>query len=80
MECFPNECGPESLSSLLNEVTLVQHCNSWINNCTDQVISVERFRYFVTEGSVILALLEEPLGNDQVCYSSSVYYLKLIIN
>lgn len=27
---------------------------------------MEKFRYFVTEGSVMLALLEEPLGNDQV--------------
>lgn len=27
--------------------------------------AVERFRYFVAENSTILALLEEPLGNDQ---------------
>lgn len=63
---FPSECGPESVSSLLDEVTLLQYCNSWPNNCTDQSTAVERFRYFVTEGSVMLALLEEPLGNDQV--------------
>jgi hypothetical protein len=62
---FPNECGPESISSLLDEVALLQHCNSWPTNCTDQATAVERFRYFVTEGSVMLALLEEPLGNDQ---------------
>lgn len=63
---FPSECGPESVSSLLDEVTLLQYCNSWPNNCSDQATAVERFRYFVTEGSVMLALLEEPLGNDQV--------------
>ncbi|XP_063903698.1 ral GTPase-activating protein subunit beta isoform X6 [Zophobas morio] len=62
---FPNECGPESISSLLDEVALLQHCNSWPTNCTDQATAVEKFRYFVTEGSVVLALLEEPLGNDQ---------------
>ncbi|XP_018330220.1 ral GTPase-activating protein subunit beta isoform X2 [Agrilus planipennis] len=62
---FPNECGPESISSLLDEVTLLQHCNTWSDNCADLSSAVERFRYFVTEGSVMLALLEEPLGNDQ---------------
>ncbi|CAH0560851.1 unnamed protein product [Brassicogethes aeneus] len=62
---FPNECGPESISSLLDEVSLLQHCNTWPTNCSDQSTAVERFRYFVTEGSVMIALLEEPLGNDQ---------------
>ncbi|XP_074039453.1 ral GTPase-activating protein subunit beta isoform X2 [Leptinotarsa decemlineata] len=62
---FPSECGPESISSLLDEVSLLKHCNSWPTDCNDQSAAVERFRYFVTEGSVMLALLEEPLGNDQ---------------
>ncbi|KAK4886376.1 hypothetical protein RN001_002647 [Aquatica leii] len=62
---FPNECGPESISSLLDEVSLLQHCNSWPTDCADQTLAVERFRYFVAEGSIMLALLEEPLGNDQ---------------
>ncbi|XP_017782958.1 PREDICTED: ral GTPase-activating protein subunit beta isoform X2 [Nicrophorus vespilloides] len=62
---FPNECGPESISSLLDEASLLQHCNSWPNDCNSQEKTVERFRYFVAEGSIILALLEEPLGNDQ---------------
>ncbi|KAK5643498.1 hypothetical protein RI129_007343 [Pyrocoelia pectoralis] len=62
---FPNECGPESVSSLLDEVSLLQHCNSWATDCSDQTLAVERFRYFVSEGSIMLALLEEPLGNDQ---------------
>ncbi|CAG9819469.1 unnamed protein product [Phaedon cochleariae] len=62
---FPSECGPESISSLLDELSLLKHCNSWPTMCNDQSAAVERFRYFVTEGSVMLALLEEPLGNDQ---------------
>jgi hypothetical protein len=28
-------------------------------------LAVDRFRYFVVENSTVLALLEEPLGNDQ---------------
>nr|CAI5824249.1 unnamed protein product [Callosobruchus analis] len=62
---FPSECGPESISSLLDELSLLKHCNTWPTDCSDQSVAVERFRYFVTEGSVMLALLEEPLGNDQ---------------
>ncbi|CAG9856330.1 unnamed protein product [Phyllotreta striolata] len=62
---FPSECGPESISSLLDELALLKHCNSWPTNCNDQTVAVEKFRYFVTEGSVMIALLEEPLGNDQ---------------
>ncbi|CAG9836978.1 unnamed protein product [Diabrotica balteata] len=62
---FPSECGPESISSLLDELSLLKHCNSWPNTCNDQSAAVEKFRYFVTEGSVMLALLEEPLGNDK---------------
>lgn len=63
---FPSECGPESISSLLDELSLLKHCNSWPTHCNDHLAAVEKFRYFVTEGSVMLALLEEPLGNDQV--------------
>ncbi|XP_061400512.1 ral GTPase-activating protein subunit beta [Musca vetustissima] len=65
---FPSECGPESISSLLDEVALMKHCNSLDSSngssiTTEQAIS--KFKYFVTENSTILALLEEPLGNDQ---------------
>ncbi|KAI9584029.1 hypothetical protein GQX74_010364 [Glossina fuscipes] len=65
---FPSECGPESISSLLDEVALMKHCNSLDTTngssiTTEQAIS--KFKYFVTENSTILALLEEPLGNDQ---------------
>lgn len=63
---FPSECGPESLSSLLEETTLLQHCNSYPENSFTQATSIEKFRYFISDGSVLLALLEEPLGNDQV--------------
>ncbi|XP_032591658.1 ral GTPase-activating protein subunit beta isoform X8 [Drosophila grimshawi] len=67
---FPSECGPESISSLLDEMALMKHCNSLPTGdgsagvCNaEQAIS--KFKYFVTENSTILALLEEPLGNDQ---------------
>ncbi|XP_056640565.1 ral GTPase-activating protein subunit beta isoform X3 [Diorhabda sublineata] len=62
---FPSECGPESVSSLLDELSLLKHCNSWPTACNVQSAAVEKFRYFITEGSVMVALLEEPLGNDQ---------------
>ncbi|XP_014219177.1 ral GTPase-activating protein subunit beta isoform X2 [Copidosoma floridanum] len=64
---FPSVCGAQSLSSLLDEVSLLRHCNSWPTN-GDQVSreqAVERFRYFVADNATIMALLEEPLGNDQ---------------
>ncbi|ALC37916.1 CG34408 [Drosophila busckii] len=61
---FPSECGPESISSLLDELALMKHCNSLpAIGTAEQAIS--KFKYFVTENSTILALLEEPLGNDQ---------------
>ncbi|XP_015034987.2 ral GTPase-activating protein subunit beta isoform X16 [Drosophila pseudoobscura] len=63
---FPSECGPESISSLLDELALMKHCNSMVPAAaasTEQAIA--KFKYFVTENSTILALLEEPLGNDQ---------------
>lgn len=65
---FPSECGPESISSLLDEVALMKHCNS-LDSANSSTITTEqaisKFKYFVTENSTILALLEEPLGNDQ---------------
>lgn len=61
---FPNSCGPQSLSSLLDEVALIKHCKSDGNNVTHEQ-AVNKFKYFVTENSTILALGEEPLGNDQ---------------
>lgn len=69
MGYFPNECGPQSSSSLLDEISLYKHCNSTpdLDNggSVTHEQAIQKFRYFVTENSTILALLEEPLGNDQ---------------
>ncbi|CAL7934379.1 unnamed protein product [Xylocopa violacea] len=62
---FPSACGAQSLSSLLDEVSLLRHCNSWTGGRVLRQAAIERFRYFVAENATILALLEEPLGNDQ---------------
>jgi hypothetical protein len=65
VEYFPNECGIQSLSSLLDEEILVKHCNSY-NACNfTQEQAVQKFRYFVTENSTIQAIFEEPLSNIQ---------------
>lgn len=68
--CFPSPCGAESLSSLLDEVSLLRHCNSWPTGgggpaASSRAAAVQQFRYFVLENSTVLALLEEPLGNDE---------------
>ncbi|XP_050058118.1 ral GTPase-activating protein subunit beta isoform X4 [Aphis gossypii] len=63
---FPSVCGAESLSCLLDEITLIKHCNSIATDgveCKSHAIS--KFRFFVLENSIILALFEEPLGNNQ---------------
>ncbi|XP_069158153.1 ral GTPase-activating protein subunit beta isoform X4 [Procambarus clarkii] len=63
---FPSVCGAESLSSLLDEVTLLRHCNTW--GGSDQLTrdtAAQHFRYFVAQNSIMLALLEQPLGNHQ---------------
>ncbi|KAL5279964.1 RALGAPB family protein [Megaselia abdita] len=62
---FPSECGPESLSSLLDEQTLVKYCNSMPPNGVTAEQAVGKFKYFVTDNTTILAILDEPLGNDQ---------------
>ncbi|XP_066599368.1 ral GTPase-activating protein subunit beta isoform X2 [Prorops nasuta] len=62
---FPSACGAQSLSSLLDEVSLLKHCNSWTGGHVAKQAAVKRFRYFVAENATMLALLEEPLGNDQ---------------
>lgn len=64
---FPSECGPQSSSSLLDEISLYKYCDSNPSegeNVTHEQ-AVQKFKYFVTENSTIIALLEEPLGNDQ---------------
>ncbi|XP_063235788.1 ral GTPase-activating protein subunit beta isoform X2 [Bacillus rossius redtenbacheri] len=60
---FPSPCGAQSLSSLLDEASLLRHCSSWPGGSAAR--AVERFRYFVVENCTVLALLEEPLGNDE---------------
>ncbi|XP_042214710.1 ral GTPase-activating protein subunit beta-like isoform X3 [Homarus americanus] len=63
---FPSVCGAESLSSLLDEMTLLRHCNTW--GGSDQLTrdtAAQHFRYFVAQNSIMLALLEQPLGNHQ---------------
>ncbi|KAG1663347.1 Ral GTPase-activating protein subunit beta [Nymphon striatum] len=62
---FPSKCGPESLSSLLNEESLFRHCN----DCTSENITCQQlaksFRYFVLDNSVIIAVMERSIGVDQ---------------
>lgn len=61
---FPSQCGIQSTSSLLDEVTLIKHVQNTGGNLTPEQ-ATQKFRYFVTENSTVLAILEEPLGNDQ---------------
>ena len=62
---FPNACGAESLSTLLDESSLLMQCSSWAGDRMTSAEAVQAFRYFVIDQSVILGILEEPLGNDQ---------------
>ncbi|XP_069035767.1 ral GTPase-activating protein subunit beta isoform X6 [Lepisosteus oculatus] len=55
---FPSPSGPSSPCSLLNEDTLIKY--SRLSSTTRH-----NFRYFVLDNSVILAMLEQPLGNEQ---------------
>ncbi|KAI2663943.1 Ral GTPase-activating protein subunit beta [Labeo rohita] len=55
---FPSPSGPASPCSLLNEDTLIKY-----SRLTST--SHSNFRYFVLDNSVILAMLEQPLGNEQ---------------
>ncbi|XP_072540881.1 ral GTPase-activating protein subunit beta isoform X2 [Salminus brasiliensis] len=55
---FPSPSGPASPCSLLNEDTLVKY-----SRLTST--SHSNFRYYVLDNSVILAMLEQPLGNEQ---------------
>ena len=58
--------GAESVSTLLDEESLLQQTNSWPSgDKMSSSESVQAFRYFVIDQSVVLGVLEEPLGNDQ---------------
>ncbi|XP_057325973.1 ral GTPase-activating protein subunit beta isoform X2 [Microplitis mediator] len=60
---FPSPCGAQSLSSLIDEIVLVQKCKNNNNDRVGRQAAVERFRYFVAENATMLALLEEPLAH-----------------
>ncbi|XP_073971038.1 ral GTPase-activating protein subunit beta isoform X3 [Rhodnius prolixus] len=53
---FPSPCGPESVSSMVDESVLLKYSSA--NSMTS-------FKYFVLHSSILLALLEDPLGNYQ---------------
>ncbi|XP_024148042.1 ral GTPase-activating protein subunit beta isoform X5 [Oryzias melastigma] len=55
---FPSPSGPASTCSLLNEDTLIRYARLSSTGASN-------FRYFVLDNSVILAMLEQPLGNEQ---------------
>ncbi|KAG7283496.1 hypothetical protein CRUP_035289 [Coryphaenoides rupestris] len=55
---FPSPSGPASTCSLLNEDTLIRYARLGSTGASN-------FRYFVLDNSVILAMLEQPLGNEQ---------------
>uniref|UniRef100_A0A8C7Q7S4 Ral GTPase-activating protein subunit beta n=1 Tax=Oncorhynchus mykiss TaxID=8022 RepID=A0A8C7Q7S4_ONCMY len=65
---FPSPSGPASPCSLLNEDTLIKY-----SRLTST--SHKNFRYFVLDNSVILAMLEQPLGNEQTDPCPSVTML-----
>ncbi|XP_031423891.1 ral GTPase-activating protein subunit beta isoform X6 [Clupea harengus] len=65
---FPSPSGPASPCSLLNEETLIKY-----SRLTST--SHANFRYFVLDNSVILAMLEQPLGNEQTDPCPSVTML-----
>ncbi|CAL4091038.1 unnamed protein product [Meganyctiphanes norvegica] len=62
---FPSVCGAESISCLLDEVSLLRHCNTWDTQHLTRDTAAQHFRYFVAQNSILLALLEQPLGNHQ---------------
>uniref|UniRef100_A0A3Q3IWP6 Rap-GAP domain-containing protein n=1 Tax=Monopterus albus TaxID=43700 RepID=A0A3Q3IWP6_MONAL len=55
---FPSPSGPSSTCSLLNEDILIRYARLSSTGASN-------FRYFVLDNSVILAMLEQPLGNEQ---------------
>ncbi|XP_053249836.1 ral GTPase-activating protein subunit beta isoform X1 [Podarcis raffonei] len=65
---FPSPSGPASPCSLVNEITLIK-CSRLPS------INKFSFRYFVLDNSVILAMLEQPLGNEQNDFFPSVTIL-----
>lgn len=69
----------QGMSSQLNEVMLMKCCNVNSKNL-DQQGALNNFKYYVTENSTMLALLDEPLGNSEnlqptVTGNITLYYL-----
>lgn len=60
---FPSPSGTASTCSLLNEDTLIRYARL-------SATGASNFRYFVLDNSVILAMLEQPLGNEQSQFTS----------
>lgn len=72
---FPSPSGPASPCSLVNETTLIKYSRL-------PTINKHSFRYFVLDNSVILAMLEQPLGNEQskfILPISFFFWLKLSV-
>ncbi|XP_074641925.1 ral GTPase-activating protein subunit beta-like [Tubulanus polymorphus] len=57
---FPPPCGPESTCCLMDEESLLRYCKG--GGLPEHG---SNFRYFVLENSIIVAVLEQPLGNEQ---------------
>ncbi|KAF8763641.1 Ral GTPase-activating protein subunit beta like protein [Argiope bruennichi] len=62
---FPPPCGSQNLSSLLDEKSLLQQCKNLDDDQLTKEEVVKHFRYFALGNSIILALLEQHLGNEQ---------------
>ncbi|GFY51172.1 ral GTPase-activating protein subunit beta [Trichonephila inaurata madagascariensis] len=62
---FPPPCGSQNLSSLLDEKSLLQQCKNLNDDQLTREEVVKHFRYFALDNCIILALLEQHLGNEQ---------------
>ena len=65
---FPSPCGPESLSSLLDEESLLRQCGDVdaVEGCANaREAAIRHFRYFVIDNAYIVGLFEQPLANEQ---------------
>ncbi|KAL3187251.1 hypothetical protein MRX96_025563 [Rhipicephalus microplus] len=61
---FPKMAGPETLSSLLDEEALLKFGNADATSSLPEAVG-KHFRYFVSQSSAVIAVLEQNLGNDQ---------------
>ncbi|XP_066907486.1 ral GTPase-activating protein subunit beta isoform X3 [Halyomorpha halys] len=52
---FPTPCGPESVSSLVDESVLLKYSHA----------NAASFKYFILYNNILLCLLDDPLGNNQ---------------